>query len=49
MSFLHTDDGPLEEGIKRMKKILDKGLVISWKVLKLPPLAVVSMSVSQST
>ena len=49
VSFLHTDGGPLKEEIKRVKKIMGKGLVIFWKVHKLPPPVVVSMSVSQST
>ena len=36
MSFFHTDEGPLEDETERVDRIMDQGLVISWKVSHLP-------------
>lgn len=32
VKFFHTDDGPLEYEIERVETVMDKGLVISWRV-----------------
>ena len=32
VEFLHTDKGPIEDKIKRVEGIIDKGLVINWQV-----------------
>ena len=32
MKFLHTDQGHCEHKIKRLETVLDKGLIINWKV-----------------
>ena len=32
VKFFHTDDGPPEQEIERVETVIDKGLVISWRV-----------------
>ena len=32
MSLFHTDKGPLEDKIKRVEAIIDKGLIVNWRV-----------------
>ena len=32
MSLFHTEKGPLEDKIKRVEAIIDKGLIINWRV-----------------
>ena len=32
MNLFHTDKGPLEDKIKRVEAIIDKGLIVNWGV-----------------